>query len=61
MFPALLRHPGRLGVRSRDSLLCRRLIPKDVLKNLLEGKVGKRLHFETEDVHDAEGWFETKG
>ena len=38
-----------------------RLIPKDVLKNLLEGKVGKRLHFETEDVHDAEGWFDNKG
>lgn len=38
-----------------------RLIPKEVLKNMLEGKLGKRLHFETEDVQDAEGWFDTKG
>ena len=48
-------------VRSRDSLLCRPSDTEDVLKNLLEGKVGKRLHFETEDVHDAEGWFDNKG
>ena len=38
-----------------------RLIPKDMLKNMLEGKIGKRLHFEQEDVQDAEGWFDTKG
>ncbi len=50
---------GRFGVRAVILYYAGRLIPKDVLKNLLEGKVGKRLHFETEDVHDAEGWFLT--
>lgn len=38
-----------------------RLIPKDMLKNMLEGKIGKSLHFEKDDVQDAEGWFDTKG
>lgn len=38
-----------------------RLIPADVLQGLLKGKVGRRLHFESEDVEDAEGWFDTKG
>lgn len=38
-----------------------RLIPKDILKNMLEGKIGKCLHFEKDDVQDAEGWFDTKG
>jgi len=38
-----------------------RLIPATLLRSLLEGKVGKGLHFESEDVKDAEGWFDRKG
>lgn len=38
-----------------------RLIPKATMQRLLEGKVGKRLHFQKDDVDDAMGWFDTKG
>lgn len=38
-----------------------RLIPAERLSMLLKGKVGKRLHFESEDVEDAQGWFDSKG
>ena len=38
-----------------------RLIPARRLSALLEGRVGKGLHFEAGDVRDAEGWFDRKG
>lgn len=38
-----------------------RLIPARRLSALLEGRVGKGLHFEAGDVRDAKGWFDRKG
>lgn len=38
-----------------------RLIPKRTLEKMLDGKIGKRLHFEKEDIEDAMKWFDTKG
>lgn len=38
-----------------------RLIPAKRLSALLEGRVGKGLHFEAGDVRDAKGWFDRKG
>lgn len=38
-----------------------RLIPVSTLNGMLNGKIGKRLHFEREDVDDAMGWFDQKG
>lgn len=38
-----------------------RLIPAQKLRGFLEGKWGKRLQVQTEDVEDASGWFDKKG
>lgn len=38
-----------------------RMIPREKLENLLDGKVGKWLHFERGDVEDAVSWFQKKG
>lgn len=38
-----------------------RMIPGRTLEKMLNGTVGKRLHFEKEDIGDAMGWFDTKG
>lgn len=38
-----------------------RLIPGKTLERMVEGKFGKRLHFEKEDIEDAMKWFEAKG
>lgn len=38
-----------------------RLIPARQLRALMEGSLGKGLHFQTEDVDDASGWFDRKG
>ncbi len=63
-----LEAPGVIAASTAGSVLgavilyyAGRLIPADVLRGLLEGKLGRRLHFEKEDVEDAEGWFDTKG
>ena len=37
------------------------LIPEETLKKLLEGKIGKLLHFHPEDVEKAREWFLKKG
>lgn len=38
-----------------------RLIPKTTLEKMLDGKIGRSLHFQKEDVEDAMGWFDRKG
>lgn len=38
-----------------------RMIPRRKLEKLLDGKVGKWLHFEKDDVEDAITWFQKKG
>lgn len=38
-----------------------RLIPRTLFEKLVDGKIGKRLHFEKEDIEDAIGWFDSKG
>ncbi len=38
-----------------------RLIPAEKLRAILEGRWGKNLHFQSEDVRDAEKWFDTRG
>lgn len=38
-----------------------RLIPGATLERMLDGKIGRRLHFEKDDVEDAMGWFNRKG
>lgn len=38
-----------------------RLIPRKRLEDLLDGVVGKRLHFEKDDIEDAMQWFDSKG
>ena len=37
------------------------LIPEEKLKELLEGRIGKLLHFRAEDVDKAREWFLTRG
>lgn len=37
------------------------LIPQATLEKMLDGKVGKCLHFQKEDIADAMQWFESKG
>ena len=60
--------PGVIAASTAGSVLgagflygAGRLIPEKLLRGLLEGKVGKSLHFETEDVDDAGSWFDRKG
>ena len=38
-----------------------RLIPREHMSRLLDGKVGNMLHFQKEDVGDAVEWFERRG
>lgn len=38
-----------------------RLIPRKRLEDLLDGVVGKRLHFEKDDIEDTMQWFDSKG
>lgn len=63
-----LKVPGVIAASTAGSLLgavflyfVGRLIPAQKLRALLEGTLGKRLHFQTEDVDDANGWFDRKG
>ncbi len=63
-----LNVPGVIAASTIGSMLgavflyyAGRLIPADALRRMLEGKLGKRLHFQTEDVDDASGWFDRKG
>lgn len=63
-----LKVPGVIAASTAGSLLgavflyfVGSLIPAQKLRALLEGTLGKRLHFQTEDVDDANGWFERKG
>lgn len=37
------------------------LVPQEKLESLLEGRVGKILHFKPEDVGSAMEWFDSKG
>lgn len=37
------------------------LLNRERLKKLVEGKIGKILHFKFEDIDKAYGWFESKG
>lgn len=63
-----LKVPGVIAASTAGSVLgavflyyAGRLIPAEKLRALLEGKLGKSLHFQTEDVDDANGWFDRKG
>lgn len=63
-----LKVPGVIAASTLGSVLgavflyfVGRLIPAQKLRMLLEGKWGKHLHVETEDVEDASGWFAKKG
>lgn len=38
-----------------------RLIPRTVLEKMVEGRLGKCLHFEKDDIEDAMEWFDSKG
>lgn len=38
-----------------------KLIPRATLEKMLDGKIGRRLHFQKDDVEDAMGWFDKKG
>lgn len=38
-----------------------KMIPRQKLEKLLDGKLGKWLHFERQDVEDAVAWFDKKG
>jgi Uncharacterized membrane-associated protein len=38
-----------------------RLLPRERLERILDGKIGKILHFKKEDVEKAMGWFEKRG
>lgn len=38
-----------------------RLIPRAVLEKMVDGKLGKCLHFQKDDIEDAMIWFEAKG
>lgn len=38
-----------------------KLIPRGSLEAMLDGAVGRRLHFEKEDVEDSMKWFESRG
>lgn len=38
-----------------------RLIPRTVLEKMVDGKLGKCLHFQKDDIEDAMKWFESKG
>ena len=37
------------------------LVPREKLESLLEGRIGKILHFKPEDVGSAMEWFDSKG
>ena len=63
-----LQVPGVIAASTAGSVLgavflygAGRLIPAGTLRGLLEGKLGKSLHFETEDVDDAGNWFDRRG
>ncbi|MBP3926164.1 MAG: DedA family protein [Clostridium sp.] len=63
-----LQVPGVIAASTAGSVLgavflygAGRLIPAGTLRGLLEGKLGKSLHFETEDVDDAGSWFDRRG